>query len=831
MLTRTLQHCTSLSSLGPARMRAAVEFFEPITFLPGQAVVNEGDTDCRQFYIVGSGAFDVYLKQVGPRTPVGALDVGDIFGEISLLHGLPRSATVKCRDKGVAWALDWKVLKFLMMGKSLRKTDLAVSVLEGVPELRGLTEEQRDVLASEMEVVELMGDEEIASEGALAEALYIVAHGGVVFSRRRVSESDGHPTEETVELCRIQAPSCMGAHSLDYSPMRSGESPLPVRAKRNSPPASGGGSASAGPSPQSARKSSGAEPARLSSPLKGTRPPTVRRMPPPTWRETIVTDPDYQLTRLLWISRERFHELLGGHLPDVVRRNAIQRVLHEAPAFADFSKSQSKMLAKRFVPCSYAAGAKIYAQGEPGDALYIVVKGKVRLSVADSLPTDGSPAPQQRQLGTPRVRVVLKVGSGGKVGCALRVPVREVASRVLREVSPGSDASFGEAVLLTQHVEMPLRAETAVALGAVELLYLPNSVLAELPKGGKGSIQQHDQMRRRKERRRKRAQALHRSDMELVAHLGTGSFGRVSLVRKRRSETVFALKSMAKGRLVAQKQVQNAIGEKRVLDMIEHPFCCALATVFSDPEPYGDVHILMEACLGGELFGLLRNAGCFDTDTARFYGASIAAALTHLHELCIAYRDLKPENIVIAHDGYIQLIDFGFAKVLRNAAKTFTLCGTPQYLAPELVTSAGHGLAVDWWAFGVLTYEMLHGAPPFNDATAMGVYQKILAGKVPWAQGVRAGPRDLIQKLLVANPNTRLGHQQVGREPFFRQVDFGLLEAKELPPPWVPTLASATDTSYYANARLPEDDEEDWSDDRAGFLKDVGRLDAEFLQL
>ena len=119
-------------------------------------------------------------------------------------------------------------------------------------------------------------------------------------------------------------------------------------------------------------------------------------------------------------------------------------------------------------------------------------------------------------------------------------------------------------------------------------------------------------------------------------------------------------------------------------------------------------------------------------------------------------------------------------------------------------------------------------------ATPMGVYQKILAGKVAWAQGIRAAPKELIQKLLVANPNTRLGHQQVVREPFFRPIDVGLLEAKEVAPPWVPTLTSSTDTSYYANASLPEEDDADKQpgrDDRAGFLKDVGRLDAEFMEL
>jgi len=150
------------------------------------------------------------------------------------------------------------------------------------------------------------------------------------------------------------------------------------------------------------------------------------------------------------------------------------------------------------------------------------------------------------------------------------------------------------------------------------------------------------------------------------------------------------------------------------------------------------------------------------------------------------------------------------------------------------VTSAGHGVAVDWWACGVLMYEMLHGVTPFEDATKMNVYQKILAGKVAWAQGVRAAPKDLIQKLLVASPMGRLGAQNVTKEVFFRTIDFEQLERKELSPPWVPTLRSSTDTTHYANASIAtfEDEQETFDGEaRAGFFKDVARLDAEFVQL
>jgi serine/threonine protein kinase len=155
------------------------------------------------------------------------------------------------------------------------------------------------------------------------------------------------------------------------------------------------------------------------------------------------------------------------------------------------------------------------------------------------------------------------------------------------------------------------------------------------------------------------------------------------------------------------------------------------------------------------------------------------------------------------------------------------------------VTSAGHGLAVDWWAFGILLYEMLCGFPPFDDTTSMGVYQKIMAGKLSYPVGMRAPEaKDLIQRLLVANPVKRLGFKQVGRSPFFGVIDFEQLEEKSLAPPWRPELRSPVDTSYVAGAAMLEGLEGDEGDQIApgreasgGFLKDIRRLDAEFSQL
>ena len=138
--------------------------------------------------------------------------------------------------------------------------------------------------------------------------------------------------------------------------------------------------------------------------------------------------------------------------------------------------------------------------------------------------------------------------------------------------------------------------------------------------------------------------------------------------------------------------------------------------------------MVLEYIVGGEFFTHLRKAGRFDNNTAKFYAAHVVLIFEFLHGKDFIYRDLKPENLLLDSTGYLKITDFGFAK--RVAFKTYTLCGTPEYIAPEVLLNKGHGKGVDWWTLGILVYEMLAGQPPFVDDDPMGIYQQILAGKL-----------------------------------------------------------------------------------------------------
>ncbi|GBM92702.1 Protein kinase DC2 [Araneus ventricosus] len=236
----------------------------------------------------------------------------------------------------------------------------------------------------------------------------------------------------------------------------------------------------------------------------------------------------------------------------------------------------------------------------------------------------------------------------------------------------------------------------------------------------------------------------------------TGSFGRVVLCRRKKDNRYYAMKILEIADVIQLKQVDHVKNEKSLLVQVQHPFIIELLWTHHDESC---LYMLFEYACGGELFTYLRNAGRFCSTTSMFYAAEIVLALEYLHKLNIAYRDLKPENLLLDRDGHLKITDFGFAKKLTD--KTWTLCGTPEYLAPEIIQSKGHNKAVDWWALGILIYEMLAGFPPFFDTNPFAIYEKILAGKIDWPKHIDPIAKDLIKKLLVPDRAKRLGNMKV----------------------------------------------------------------------
>lgn len=293
-------------------------------------------------------------------------------------------------------------------------------------------------------------------------------------------------------------------------------------------------------------------------------------------------------------------------------------------------------------------------------------------------------------------------------------------------------------------------------------------------------------------------------DFEVLRLLGKGTFGQVYQVKNKDNGRIYAMKILSKKLIVKKKEIAHTIGERNILvrtSAAASPFIVGLKFSFQTPT---DLYLVTDYMSGGELFWHLQKEGRFNEDRAKFYIAELVLALEHLHDNDIVYRDLKPENILLDAKGHIALCDFGLSKAnLNNDGTTNTFCGTTEYLAPEvLLDESGYTKMVDFWSLGVLIFEMCCGWSPFYADNTQQMYKNIAFGKVRFPKEVLSPEgRSFVKGLLNRNPRHRLGALKDARElkehPFFQDVDWNLLKAKDIPPPFKPHLSSETDTSNF----------------------------------
>ncbi|UJR25639.1 hypothetical protein I4U23_006990 [Adineta vaga] len=284
---------------------------------------------------------------------------------------------------------------------------------------------------------------------------------------------------------------------------------------------------------------------------------------------------------------------------------------------------------------------------------------------------------------------------------------------------------------------------------------------------------------------------------DTIRTVGTGTFGRVHVVYHRETDTYYALKTMSIKRIIESKQVEHVQSEKNILSKISHPF---LIRLYWTTHTNSLLYLLLDYIPGGELFQMMRKREKFDSKTAIFYASEVLLVLDYLHHLDILYRDLKPENILLDKEGHIRLVDFGFAKETKE--RTFTLCGTVDYLAPEVIQNRGHHKASDWWAFGILIYEMLAGYPPFYDMDQFITYRKILSGKIDFPRHFDYAAKQLIRKLLQIDQSQRLGSAKNGGdeikgEKWFVSICWSDVYERKVKSPIIPNVRSPGDTENF----------------------------------
>ncbi|KAI7797250.1 putative cGMP-dependent protein kinase 1, partial [Triplophysa rosa] len=456
-------------------------------------------------------------------------------------------------------------------------------------------------------------------------------------------------------------------------------------------------------------------------------------------------------------------------------------VKSDVPTFQGLSEEILSKLADVLEETHYGDGEYIIRQGARGDTFFIISKGKVNVTREDS--PNGTPV-------------------------------------YLRALGKGD--WFGEKALQGEDI----RTANVIAAEAVTCLVIDRESFKHLI-GGLDDVSNkgYDDAGAKLKYEAENAffSNLKLVDFNIIDTLGVGGFGRVELVQLKSDETkTFAMKILKKRHIIDTRQQEHIRSEKQIMQEAHSDFIVRLYRTFKDSKY---LYMLMEACLGGELWTILRDRGSFEDSTTRFYTGCVVEAFAYLHSKGIIYRDLKPENLILDHRGYAKLVDFGFAKKIGFGKKTWTFCGTPEYVAPEIILNKGHDISADYWSLGILMYELLTGSPPFSGPDPMKTYNIILRGidMIEFPKKITKNAANLIKKLCRDNPSERLGNLKNGvkdiqKHKWFEGFNWEGLRKGTLTPPIIPDVASPTDTSNFDS--FPEDNEDPPPDDNSGWDTD-----------
>jgi len=322
---------------------------------------------------------------------------------------------------------------------------------------------------------------------------------------------------------------------------------------------------------------------------------------------------------------------------------------------------------------------------------------------------------------------------------------------------------------------------------------------------------------------RPRDRKIKKSELNKVGLLGCGGFGVVELMEHRETKETYAMKALSKGYIVKTGMQESVMNEKDILLMTSSPFIIRLWETFNG---YQTLYFLLEPALGGELYATYNRKGLHGSEAhAKYYVAGVIEGFAHMHERRIIYRDLKPENLLLNSLGQLKITDMGLAKFVIG--KTYTTCGTPDYFAPELIMSAGHTSALDWWTLGILIFELMTGRPPFQSAHPMQIYAKVMKGigKAQFPPKCPGPVERLVKSLLRKEPSERIavrpgGLSNLKKHAWFAGFDWEAFRALTMQPPYKPVVRSKSDLANFSARAEHMPRQLEYHDDGSGWDKD-----------
>jgi len=778
-------------------------------FHEGEVVIRQGEIS-EEFFVIFSGEASVHLRSDSGSKQLAVLKDGDYFGEVALLHDSPRAATVKVESKELSLLVvsrrafeDLKLRDKLFFPcrkavgaarvaqapkpeptrKSPQEAELIKKALlenDSLPKLVDFTEARLERIVDFMWRESVGKGTDLIRQGDwMANNFYIVQEGG--FDILQDKGSQGHQV-----LGKRSKGQSFGELAMLYATPRAAT----LRARVDSQ----------------------------------------------VW---VIDRTSFKRALVVEENPERLHEYV--------------KVLGAVQTLSTLLLQERQALAQTLVEVQFDENEVILREGDPGDCMFVLCQGEVVVSVngeekarlkqeknpvgmwgtkkaltfslasaskrpqftgaatksqnakgrvtkKSKLPTDPEAAPPASgpSDGAPLPDPADSVQAGTASRTRLRKVVDKAAkagavTETLRKASVAMEV-FGERAMVSSE---PRSATVTAVNGPVMALRLDvdscNVVLGpleDLLKRGRFGGQAVS----------RRFGQIYKADLQTLGLLGAGGFGAVYLVEHLPTKETYALKAISKGYIVQCGMEEGVKNEKKILMMVNSPFIIKLYETFNGGQ---SIYFLMETALGGELFATYNRRKFFGSAKhAQFYTGGAICALEYLHSRRIVYRDLKPENLMITHSGQIKLIDMGLAKVVIG--KTFTTCGTPDYFAPEILDHSGHNHAVDWWTVGILTYELMTGAPPFESADAMETYAKIKKGifQVTFPASCPGPCKSIVRELCQHKAEKRLGVmcggvRKIREHPWFAGFTWEDFMALTMDPPYKPAVQGCKDVANF----------------------------------